>query len=59
MNYAYCITYHVLQAGETAAHVASRYGHPDVLTVLCSYEANLDLQDNVIHSLCVLSRLQL
>lgn len=45
--YIHFINVSTQQAGETAAHVASRYGHPEVLNTLCFFKANLNLQDNV------------
>jgi ankyrin repeat protein len=35
------------QSGETALHVAARYGNVDVVTYLCSIKANPDLSDRV------------
>lgn len=37
----------VLQSGETALHVAARYGNVDVVSYLCSIRANPDLSDRV------------
>lgn len=37
-----------LQSGETALHVAARYGNVDVVSYLCSIRANPDLADRVI-----------
>lgn len=37
----------VLQSGETALHVAARYGNVDVVQYLCSIHANPDLTDRV------------
>lgn len=37
----------VLQSGETALHVAARYGNVDVVSYLCSIRANPDLPDRV------------
>lgn len=37
----------VLQSGETALHVAARYGNVDVVSYLCSIRANPDLADRV------------
>lgn len=36
-----------LQSGETALHVAARYGNVDVVRYLCSIQANPDLADRV------------
>lgn len=36
-----------LQSGETALHVAARYGNMDVVRYLCSIQANPDLADRV------------
>ncbi len=36
-----------VQAGETALHVAARYGHPEVLAHLCTAGGNPNVQDNV------------
>ena len=36
-----------MQSGETALHVASRYGHPEMVALLCQSRANLDIQDEV------------
>lgn len=36
-----------MQVGETAAHVASRYGHPEVMMELCRAGANLNVRDKV------------
>lgn len=35
------------QSGETALHVAARYGNVDVVRYLCSIQANPDLADRV------------
>lgn len=43
-----------LQSGETALHVAARYGNVDVVSYLCSIRANPDLADRV--SMCTKSR---
>lgn len=37
----------LLQSGETALHVAARYGNVDVVQYLCSIHANPDLTDRV------------
>lgn len=37
----------LLQSGETALHVAARYGHADVVQLLCSFGSNPDFQDKV------------
>ena len=37
----------LLQSGETALHVAARYGNVDVVQYLCSIHANPDLSDRV------------
>lgn len=37
----------LLQSGETALHVAARYGNVDVVRYLCSIQANPDLADRV------------
>lgn len=37
----------LLQSGETALHVAARYGNVDVVSYLCSIRANPDLTDRV------------
>lgn len=37
----------LLQSGETALHVAARYGNVDVVSYLCSIQANPDLADRV------------
>lgn len=37
----------LLQCGETALHVAARYGNVDVVSYLCSVSANPDLSDRV------------
>jgi hypothetical protein len=39
----------LLQSGETALHVAARYGHADVVQLLCSFGSNPDFQDKVGH----------
>lgn len=36
-----------LQSGETALHVAARYGHVDVVQYLCSIGSNPNFQDKV------------
>lgn len=36
-----------LQSGETALHVAARYGNVDVVRYLCTIQANPDLADRV------------
>lgn len=38
------------QSGETALHVAARYGNVDVVSYLCSIKANPDLADRVSHA---------
>ena len=35
----------LLQSGETALHVAARYGHADVVQLLCSFGSNPNFQD--------------
>lgn len=37
----------ILQSGETALHVAARYGHADVVQLLCSFGSNPNFQDKV------------
>lgn len=37
----------LLQSGETALHVAARYGNVDVVSYLCRIHANPDLADRV------------
>lgn len=37
----------LLQSGETALHVAARYGNVDVVSYLCNIRANPDLADRV------------
>ena len=39
----------LLQSGETALHVAARYGHADVVQLLCSFGSNPNFQDKVGH----------
>lgn len=39
----------LLQSGETALHVAARYGHADVVQLLCSFGSNPNFQDKVRH----------
>lgn len=46
MNITVCFCF-VLQSGETALHVAARYGNVDVVQYLCSIHANPDLTDRV------------
>lgn len=46
MSITVCIFF-VLQSGETALHVAARYGNVDVVQYLCSIHANPDLTDRV------------
>lgn len=46
MNITVCFFF-VLQSGETALHVAARYGNVDVVQYLCSIHANPDLTDRV------------
>ena len=35
------------QSGETAAHVAARYGHASVIDYLVSADVDINVQDNV------------
>ena len=37
----------ISQSGETALHVAARYGHTATVDYLCSVDANINLFDNV------------
>jgi ankyrin repeat protein len=37
----------ILKNGETALHIASRYGYTDIIRFMCESSANLDLQDDV------------
>lgn len=39
----------LLQSGETALHVAARYGHADVVQLLCNFGSNPNFQDKVGH----------
>ena len=38
---------HILQSGETAAHVAARYGHLAVIEFLVAVGTDMDIQDSV------------
>lgn len=49
----------LLQSGETALHVAARYGHADVVQLLCSFGSNPNFQDKVGRGPCCLHSLQL
>lgn len=46
MNITVCFVF-ALQSGETALHVAARYGNVDVVQYLCSIRANPNLTDRV------------